>query len=101
MASIVQGFVFQWNSGIVLGTAVLQGARARRYLHAPKPERQPRDAEGGLVSRFRSSPEFAARSVANFGIEGHEQIYNSSAALNPKFATGLAAIVVRTSGSRH
>ena len=26
---------------------------------------------------------------------------NSSAALNPKFATGLAAIVVRTSGSRH
>jgi hypothetical protein len=25
----------------------------------------------GLVSRFRSSPEFAARSEANFGIEGH------------------------------
>ena len=24
-----------------------------------------------LVSRFRSSPEFAARSAANFGIEGH------------------------------
>jgi hypothetical protein len=24
-----------------------------------------------LVSRFRSSPEFAARSEANFGIEGH------------------------------
>src|SRR5262249_8957457 len=29
------------------------------------------------------------------------QIYNSSAASNPKFATGLAAIEVRTSGSRH
>jgi len=25
----------------------------------------------GLVSRFRSSPEFAARSEANLGIEGH------------------------------
>ena len=45
-----------------------------------------------LVSRFRSSPEFAARSVANFGIEGHQQRYDSSAALNPKFAIGLAAI---------
>jgi hypothetical protein len=44
---------------------------------------------------------FAARSVANFGIEGHWQLYDSSAALNPKFAIGLAAIVVRTSGSRH
>src|ERR1051325_9575207 len=54
-----------------------------------------------LVSRFRSSPEFAARSVANFGIEGHWQRYDSSAALNPKFAIGLAASVVRTSGSRH
>src|ERR1700736_2257639 len=53
------------------------------------------------VSRFRSSPEFAVRSVANFGIEGHQQLYDSSAALNPKFAIGLAAIVVRTSGSRH
>src|ERR1043166_6009156 len=38
---------------------------------------------------------------ANFGIEGHWQIYDSSAALNPKFAIGLAAIVVRTSSSRH
>src|ERR1700732_2503195 len=53
------------------------------------------------VSRFRSSPEFAVRSVANFGIEGHQQLYDSGAALNPKFAIGLAAIVVRTSGSRH
>jgi hypothetical protein len=53
------------------------------------------------VSRFRSSPELAARSEANFGIEGHWQIYESSAALNPKFALGLAVIVVRTSGSRH
>jgi hypothetical protein len=47
--------------------------------------------EAALVSRFRSSPDFAARSGANFGIEGHQQIYDSSAALNPKFATGLAA----------
>src|SRR5262249_9911377 len=30
-----------------------------------------RDNSTQLVSRFRSSPEFAARSVANFGIEGH------------------------------
>src|SRR5262249_32202255 len=28
-------------------------------------------AQGRLVSRFRSSPELAARSNANFGIEGH------------------------------
>jgi hypothetical protein len=53
------------------------------------------------VSRFRSSPDLAARFDANFGIDGHEKIYNASAALNPKFATGLAAIMVRTSGSRH
>jgi len=39
-----------------------------------------------LVSRFRSSLNFAARSDANFGIGGHWQIYDSSAALNPKFA---------------
>jgi len=31
----------------------------------------PRGFESWLVSRFRSSPEFAARSDANFGIEGH------------------------------
>src|ERR1051325_8393103 len=55
----------------------------------------------GLVSRFRGAPYFAARFEANFGIEGHEQLYDSSAALKPKFAIGLAAIVVRTSGSRH
>jgi putative SOS response-associated peptidase YedK len=54
-----------------------------------------------VVSRFRSSPELAARSDANFGIVGHYQTYDSSAALNPKFASGLAASVVRTSGSRH
>jgi hypothetical protein len=29
------------------------------------------DGVPALVSRFRSSPEFAARSEANFGIEGH------------------------------
>src|ERR1043166_1045749 len=52
----------------------------------------PGSARAGLVSRFRSSPEFAARSEANFGIEGHQQHYDSSAALNPKFATGLAAV---------
>src|ERR1043166_3275360 len=33
----------------------------------------------------------AARSEANFGIEGHSQTYDSCAALNPKFATRLAA----------
>jgi hypothetical protein len=56
------------------------------------------------VSRLRSSHTLAARSHArshaNFGIEGHWQLYDSSAALNPKFATGLAAVVMRTSGSR-
>jgi len=41
--------------------------------------------------RFRSSPEPAARPGANFGIEGHWQSYDSSAASNPKFAIGLAA----------
>jgi hypothetical protein len=44
------------------------------------------------VSRFRSPPEYAARSDANFGIEGHEQTYDSSAALNSKFAIELAAM---------
>src|SRR5262249_33720589 len=48
--------------------------------------------ETSPVSRFRSSPEFAARSKANFGIEGHWPLYDSSAALNPKFAIGLAAM---------
>src|ERR1700731_1117399 len=54
----------------------------------------------GLVSRFRSS-----QSLSPLGSElrnrGTLEIYDSSAALNPKFATGLAVIVVRTSGSRH
>jgi len=36
---------------------------------------------------------FAARSNANFGIEGRWKIYGSSAALNPKFATNLAALL--------
>jgi len=53
------------------------------------------------VPRFRSSHHFVARSFANFGIEGHQQTYDSSAALNPKFANGLAARMMRTSGSRH
>src|SRR5262249_26737352 len=55
-----------------------------------------------LVSRFRSSPEFAARSEANFGIEGHQPFYESSAALNPKFAIGLAAMLceLRVRGTR-
>jgi hypothetical protein len=38
----------------VLATASVQGGSSYRQ-----------------VSRFRSSPEFAARSEANFGIEGH------------------------------
>jgi len=71
-------------------------ARGCRDLKAGRraPDRQ--------VSRFRSSPEFAARSGANFGIEGHQQLYDSSAALNPKFANGLAAIVceLRVRGTR-
>jgi hypothetical protein len=36
-------------------------------------------------------------------IEGHEQIYNSRPALNPQFATGVAAILrceLRVSGAR-
>src|SRR5262245_24957977 len=54
-----------------------------------------------LASRFRSSQTFAAPSDANFGIKGTLALYDSSAALNPKFATALAARCVRTSGSRH
>jgi hypothetical protein len=34
-----------------------------------------------LASRLRSSPELAARSDANFGIEGHQQLIESSVAL--------------------
>src|SRR5215471_6608606 len=40
----------------------------------------------GLVSRFRSSPEFVARSDASFGIEGHQQLIESSVALVQKSA---------------
>jgi len=39
------------------------------------------------------------RANANFGFAG--LTYESIALLNPKFAIGLAALVVRTSGSRH
>jgi hypothetical protein len=39
-----------------------------------------------LVIRFRSSPALAAHSDANFGIDDHCQLYDSSAPLNPKFA---------------
>ena len=76
-----------------IGAALVEAYRDRLAADKLSPS--------SLVSRFRSSPEFAARSEASFGIEGHWQIYDSSAALNPKFAIGLAAIVVRTSGSRH
>src|SRR5215468_6272537 len=62
------------------------------------------DGEGGgsrrhTVVRFRSSPTLAARPEANFGIQDHWQLYDSSAPLNPKFAFGLAARYARTSGS--
>jgi len=33
-----------------------------------------------LVSRFRSSRDLAAGSYANFGIEGHQQLIDSSVA---------------------
>ena len=39
----------------------------------------------GPVSQFRSSPQLAARSDANFGIEGTLELYDSGAALNLKF----------------
>src|SRR5262249_32346919 len=54
------------------------------------------------ASRFRSSPNFAARSEANFGIEGRWKIYHSGAALNPKFATDRAALLceLRVRGTR-
>ena len=54
-----------------------------------------------LASRFRSSPNLAARPMRTSESKDTSQLYDSSAALNPKFATGLAAIAVRTSGSRH
>ena len=40
-------------------------------------------------------------SYANFGIKGLQQLYDSSASLNPRFATKCAARCVRTSGSGH
>jgi hypothetical protein len=54
-----------------------------------------------LVSRFRSSHEFAARSDANFGIKGHWQLYDSSAAFEPEVRNQICREIVRTSGSRH
>src|ERR1700730_8539914 len=54
-----------------------------------------------LVSRFRSSPNLAARPMRTSESKDTSKPYDSSAALNPKFATGLAAIAMRTSGSRH
>jgi MFS family permease len=55
-----------------------------------------------LVSRFRNSQALAATSGANFGIEGTLANFMFLVPLlNPKFATGLAARYVRTSGSRH
>ena len=54
--------------------------------------------------RFASGPILkfliicAAPSFANFGIENHQQLYDSSAPLNPKFAVELAAQYARTSG---
>src|SRR5262249_28888676 len=43
------------------------------------------------VSRFRSSPTPAARSMRTSESKDTGKIYDSSAALNPKFATRLAA----------
>src|SRR5262249_31763292 len=68
----------------------------RPPLHQPGISRQRRP--GVPIPKFAR----VCRTLdANFGIEGHQQLYDSSAALNPKFATRLAAIVMRTSGSRH
>ena len=44
---------------------------ARHSSHCVQTAEECTDAERRLVSRFRSSPEFAAHSDANFGIEGH------------------------------
>src|ERR1043166_8218109 len=60
--------------------------------NAPAEQMRSMKSRSTPVSRFRSSPEFAAHSGANFGIEGHWPLYDSSAALNPKFAIGLAAL---------
>src|SRR5262249_29492129 len=45
-----------------------------------------------LVSRFRGSPEYAARSMRTSESKDTSKLYDSSAALNPKFAIGLAAM---------
>jgi hypothetical protein len=42
--------------------------------------------------QIRTLPKFAipcSKTDVNFGIEGHYQLYDSSAALNPKFAIRL------------
>jgi len=57
------GAVFGASVLAALCSGAIAGALVRK-LGAPR-------ARGALVSRFRSSPEFAARSEANFGIEGH------------------------------
>src|SRR5262249_49107941 len=50
----------------------LSGIGGRPVIKPPAQVDDPHGAPPtGLVSRFRSSPEFAARSGANFGIEGH------------------------------
>jgi hypothetical protein len=49
------------------------------------------DAGRGLVSRFRSSPQFAASPGASFGIEEHQQLYDFGAVLNLKFLNEFAA----------
>jgi hypothetical protein len=58
-------------------------------------------ADGALVSRFRSSHEFAARAVANFGIKGTLALHDSSAAFEPEVCKSTCPEIVRTSGSRH
>src|SRR6476660_6442448 len=55
----------------------------------------------GLVSRFRSSHHYAARSIANFGIEGHQHLIDLVWLWfrSPHF--GLAAEMMRTSEPPH
>ena len=70
-----------FSANTLLVTARLVDAA---YSSPPLPFRR-RGGEA-LVVRFRSSPAIAARSDANFGIQDHSQLYDSSAPLNPKFA---------------
>jgi hypothetical protein len=98
----------------VCGLQPVSDSEVRLNLrHAPARTSESKDTGKAMIlapPRTRSSQSdlrhgcanfgFAAL-VADFGIVGHQQLYDSSAALNPKFATGLAAVLVRTSGSRH